>query len=1484
MAPSWRNAAIVALSLSFSGTGLFVSAQAGARQPAGPGYRGLDAVCPSACFASGSDPLGWSAYPSLDRLSACKQAILYSFSLYDDVDDTETNHRIYACTAYGHDWDDDAKAKEAAARHAKTVDAMYQIGWTTSEAGSEADYSVLLEQMRQYVINGHTATNRTTMLYARLGHSIAGLFIGQGLRAPDVANAALKGFDANSAVFNGKRDTVAVQLCGPEYDADHILGFMAISHGSLRDIQQAFKSWSRAECIDFANSTSYTSTAAFAFPQLSSIRSNYTSAHTNTTMKRRHHSRQSLSHLAFHTRASECRTESVIYGDSCPALAERCGISGVDFTIYNPSEGLCSSLSPGQHVCCTSGDLPDFRPKPNDDGSCATTVVNENQSCDTVAVANSLTKDDIEEFNKNTWGWNGCKKVFAGSVICVSKGTPPMPAPMANAVCGPQVPGTKAPDDMTKLAELNPCPLNACCDTWGQCGITPEFCTDTNTGAPGTAEPNTNGCISHCGTDIVEGSAPSEFRSVGYYEGFLFKRDCLYQDSLQIDTSKYTHLHFGFGSISQDYEISIGDDLITYEFNNFKYLSGPKKILSFGGWDFSTKPETYNIFRQGTQAANRLKLATNIANFIKVNNLDGVDIDWEYPGAPDIPDIPAGAEDEGDNYFKFLVILKNLLGGKSLSIAAPASYWYLKGFPIAKISQVVDYIVFMTYDLHGQWDAANPNSQDGCATGNCLRSQVNLTETMNSLAMITKAGVPSNRVVVGVASYGRSFAMADAGCHGPDCQFMGTRANSYATKGRCTGTAGYLANAEINEIIMGNSSGLNARDTVSIRVNQHYLDKESDSNILIYDDTQWVAYMSPEIRESRVSKYQSLNMGGSVNWATDLESFEEAPTGNWSDFKAAILAKKNPLEGSDLHDGNWSSLTCDDEYYTATPYYTPAQRWAALDVDDAWDDMMKAYKHYRDTVNKMSFTGYVGYLIGKQDSNDCGAIVSSGGCGGTVDCGNGRSPAEVLIWESLNKISMSYARYHDGLVSAAALVVDPSLKDFTKKFAPVPPEDDFPWKDLLLDFFLEATPMVGGKFFEYVLQKLPGISSLDNEGKEKAEDITKTILGKAAEIGAGFVGTSNPDDWSDDDQDAFMTYLGKSAGFWDKANTIALATLFDGNDSSIDQLKTLIADGHFVNGASDLGKDDAFDGKVGNETVSSAFAKAYYGFAIPTVWQASGHHPFIIDTQRSCTSDSDGGDDKLASACYAGKLYKLADPDGDSRYCRENPQTGMQCGDDLYNDFSTLSGIDELTDGAWGGVTPQDIIVGAVRSYIDNGMENGGDSSADPNSNFDSLANLDITVPHFINLPVCTETLARRSWTNADDTPSIKNVDFYPCNVANGKDYCGDSTFIDQGSGASPLVEDCKQIIKNIEGTDGDYNTSPLEKQRQLLHYGTCHFGVTGKGINGNVSFKTGNQDVIDIINDAIKKFGRSDGRIGAKGTMQCQGNIKEQTVDWGIY
>jgi chitinase len=63
-----------------------------------------------------------------------------------------------------------------------------------------------------------------------------------------------------------------------------------------------------------------------------------------------------------------------------------------------------------------------------------------------------------------------------------------------------------------------------------------------------------------------------------------------------------------------------------------------------------------------------------------------------------------------------------------------------------------------------------------------------MTETMYSLSMVTKAGVPTNKIFVGMAKYGRSFNMKDSSCKGPSCLFTGSFTVSDATPGRCTET------------------------------------------------------------------------------------------------------------------------------------------------------------------------------------------------------------------------------------------------------------------------------------------------------------------------------------------------------------------------------------------------------------------------------------------------------------------------------------------------------------------------------------------------------------------------------------------------------------------------------------------------------------------------------------------------------------------------
>ncbi|KAJ4303943.1 hypothetical protein N0V88_001544 [Collariella sp. IMI 366227] len=334
-------------------------------------------------------------------------------------------------------------------------------------------------------------------------------------------------------------------------------------------------------------------------------------------------------------------------------------------------------------------------------------------------------------------------------------------------------------------------------------------------------------------------------------------------DVSQISASQYTHVHFAFLDLTTRFEVKI--DRYREQFNRFVQLRGLKRIASFGGWDMSTNPATYAIFRDAVKPANREVFANNLAAFVAEWGLDGVDIDWEYPGARDIEGVPPGSLDDGKNLAAFLKLLKSRLpASKSLAIATPASYWYLKGFPIAELASVLDYVVYMTYDLHGQWDYNNRWASPGCLAGNCLRSHVNLTETINALSMITKAGMPSNKLVVGISSYGRSFRMTTPGCTGPMCTFTGPA--SGATPGRCTGEAGYLANAEISQIL---ASGTNT---------QTWHDGVSHSDFLVYDSVQWVAYMNDNTKKTRILLYEQLNMGGVSDWAVDLQAFVDAPT------------------------------------------------------------------------------------------------------------------------------------------------------------------------------------------------------------------------------------------------------------------------------------------------------------------------------------------------------------------------------------------------------------------------------------------------------------------------------------------------------------------------------------------------------------------------------------------------------------------------------
>lgn len=80
-----------------------------------------------------------------------------------------------------------------------------------------------------------------------------------------------------------------------------------------------------------------------------------------------------------------------------------------------------------------------------------------------------------------------------------------------------------------------------------------------------------------------------------------------------------------------------------------------------------------------------------------------LDLDWEYPGAPD----RGGKPEDTKNYNQLMKALRQAFNSSprnlELSFTIPSSYWYLKWFDIPELLKYADWTNLMSYDLHGIW-------------------------------------------------------------------------------------------------------------------------------------------------------------------------------------------------------------------------------------------------------------------------------------------------------------------------------------------------------------------------------------------------------------------------------------------------------------------------------------------------------------------------------------------------------------------------------------------------------------------------------------------------------------------------------------------------------------------------------------------------------------------------------------------------------------
>ena len=276
------------------------------------------------------------------------------------------------------------------------------------------------------------------------------------------------------------------------------------------------------------------------------------------------------------------------------------------------------------------------------------------------------------------------------------------------------------------------------------------------------------------------------------------------------------------------------------------------------------------------------------------------------------------------------------------------------------------------------------------------------------------------------------------------CEFTGTRNVSEAMPGPCTGTRGYISNAEIEEYVA--MAAMAKRDPNS-KLGKRALPVEIDydattrSNIAIIDGT-WIAYMDATEKADRSKTYKRLNMGGTSDWAVDLESFTNLERRTSAGILQNKFSKKGvviPEDGQPEDDGtvHWYDIECSDRAVSNATEIRKT-RWEAAKAGEAWSDAIAAYN--TSTSDTGSFSSWIiGHFFRGTEGVHCGGTRVASHCNNwkeecldrvntphnlTTTPAQRTGPAGNFIAYSFVELEQAFVNYYQSIKDARSEVSD----------------------------------------------------------------------------------------------------------------------------------------------------------------------------------------------------------------------------------------------------------------------------------------------------------------------------------------------------------------------------------------------------------------------------------------------------------------------------